>query len=85
MIKVSVTTEDGELLYMVSWKEEMETPLISSSSMEVRGFCMCVSEAIQGEIKSLKKRTLAGRPENYETLSPREQWAIDKELGILDA
>jgi hypothetical protein len=25
-----------------------------------------------------------GRPEGYETLSAREQWAIDKRLGILD-
>jgi len=24
------------------------------------------------------------RPPNYEKLSPQEQWAIDKELGILD-
>jgi hypothetical protein len=24
------------------------------------------------------------RPANYEKLSPREQWEIDKELGILD-
>lgn len=24
------------------------------------------------------------RPSNYATLSPREQWAIDKRLGILD-
>lgn len=29
--------------------------------------------------------TLAkNRPGNYEQLSPREQWEIDKELGILD-
>jgi hypothetical protein len=24
------------------------------------------------------------RPDNYSQLSPREQWEIDKELGILD-
>lgn len=26
----------------------------------------------------------AGRPNNYPELSPREQWAVDKRLGILD-
>lgn len=24
------------------------------------------------------------RPDNYEGLSPREQWAVDKKLGLLD-
>jgi hypothetical protein len=33
--------------------------------------------------KDLYKQSLK-RPKNFEKLSPREQWGIDKELGILD-
>lgn len=41
-------------------------------------FDEAISESEEAKIARL------GRPENFESLSPREQWDVDRDLGILD-
>ncbi len=36
------------------------------------------------KIRRFMQKQAEKRPDNYESLSAREQWEIDKELGILD-
>lgn len=42
--------------------------------------CSVCPDGSQGPLT----RQAAKRPANFNTLSPEEQWQIDKELGILD-
>lgn len=84
---------DSEQMYLIAWLGESMPPTwatdASVQSLLAKGFITQTPKGYQATDQgraslSPNARQACNRPLNYADLSPADQWAIDKRLGILD-